>query len=873
MDPLRLAAELLFGLVFLVVCREYVRDRDPVSRDVVLAFAALGSLFVLDLWRRLGGSPPAPASAVVGILLLLQPLFVLHLVSLIRSVPRPVLVGATALLVGSVAAAYVARSTPVVAGVAIATFIGIEALSAALLLGEARRRRGPGAVRLALAAVSTGVVAAALVTAGVGAVGPAIATQASLVSIVLGLLAAVGYLLAFAPPPAVQRAWQAGVTVDYIRLLITITGESPAVIWDEFARLAVEVHGGGAVVIVPVADGTSTVLAAAGLRRAPDAGAAFGDVSATSAPTDERLANGTAARYRSTIALTADPLGPHLVLLSRHRRLFADADRQLLEALGAQTAIVAERRSIVAEQEALTLRLSATVEALRGASQAKSDFLASMSHELRTPLSAILGFSDLMRAEPAVDGAVSVPVEWVEHMHRGGEHLLSLINDVLDLAKVEAGRLELQPEPIDVGALATEVANGVRPIAERKHIALTVDTAPTIVSADRGRLRQILYNLLSNAIKFTPEHGSVEVSVARTTAGIDIAVADTGVGIAADSLVAVFEEFRQVGDADARQEGTGLGLALTKRLVEAHGGTIGVESAPGKGSRFTVSLPAEGELAGAGVRAAPDPAPAADITPPLSDSRERPDVLVIEDDPSALRLLREYLEPNGYAIHAVSTGEGGLAAARARRPAAIILDVLLPGADGWEVLRQLKADEELNAIPVIIVTVVDERELGLALGAVDYIVKPIRRDSLLRSLARHVARPATGRAPRVLAVDDEPTALAFIRAALEPEGFEVRTTTSATEALGVLRQGGFDLVVSDVVMPEMDGFELARRLKADERTAAIPILLCTAHDLSPADKQRLNGQVIGIASKGSAAREGLLRWLEPYRRDWRPAGP
>jgi signal transduction histidine kinase/CheY-like chemotaxis protein len=544
------------------------------------------------------------------------------------------------------------------------------------------------------------------------------------------------------------------------------------------------------------------------------------------------------------------------VLGSRHRRLFAAADRSLLAALGAQTAIAVERRTVVAEQEALAERLAATVDALRAASQAKSDFLASMSHELRTPLSAILGFSDLMRSEPATDGSVSVPVEWVEHIHRGGEHLLALINDVLDLAKVEAGRLDLHAEPVDAGSLAAEVVNGLRPLAERKEIALSVAAPSTTVSADRGRLRQILYNLLSNAIKYTPRQGSVEVSVATVGQGVEIAVTDTGVGIAAEDIEAIFEEFRQVGAAEARQQGTGLGLALPTRPVEAHGGTITVESTPGVGSRFCVSLPV-GMSVPAETSAAPLPRAVDDATD------GRPDVLVIEDDPSAIRLRRAYLEPAGYGLRVAASGETGLAAARARRPAAIVLDVLLPGVDGWEVLRRLKADVDLASIPVIIVTVVDERELGLALGAVDYIVKPIRRDALLASLARHV-RGGTNERPRVLAVDDDPAALEVLRAALEPEGFDVQTTTNASDAFELLTSRAFDLVVSDVVMPEMDGFELARRLKADERTAAIPILLCTAHDLSASDKERLNGQIIGIASKGTAAREGLLRWLEPY---------
>jgi CheY-like chemotaxis protein/anti-sigma regulatory factor (Ser/Thr protein kinase) len=482
-----------------------------------------------------------------------------------------------------------------------------------------------------------------------------------------------------------------------------------------------------------------------------------------------------------------------------------------------------------------------------------------MSHELRTPLSAILGFSDLMRSEPSVDGNVSVPLEWIEHMHRGGEHLVSLINDLLDLAKVEAGRLELRIESLDVAALAAEVVNGVRPIAERKQVRLSIVAPSTALHADRGRVRQILYNLLSNAIKYTPEHGAVDVCIRSTPTTVEIEVGDTGVGIAAADLETVFEEFRQVGDHDARQQGTGLGLALTRRLVEAHGGTIRVESVVGRGSRFTASLPTPGQVA----------TPIAIAAPPAAPERVgsvaavRAGILVIEDDPSAVRLLREYLEPSGYVVHVAADGEEGLVMARRLQPAAIILDVLLPGADGWDVLRRAKADDAISSIPVIIVTVVDEQEVGLALGAVDYIVKPVRRSELLRSLTRHV-RPSAGNRPKVLAVDDDPAALEIVRAALEPEGFEVHATTSAVAALEMLQQQRFDLVVSDVVMPDLDGFELARRIHENAQTADMPVLLVTAHDLSEADKKRLNGKIIGIASKGGAAQHGLLRWLEPY---------
>jgi len=874
MDPLRLTAELLFGLVFLFVGHAYLRRRDAISRDLMLAFAGLGLTFLVDVWRRVAGSTPPPVGIAVGVLLLLQPLFVLHLVSLIRDVPRAVLVAATGLLLGSVAAAVVLRSVPALPIAALGVFVGIEMLAAGLLLLEARRRRGPGAVRLAIAAASTALFAVALVSATAGAVVEEIAPNTTVAATILSLLAAVGYLIAFAPPAPVVRVMQASATVGYVRRVIEMAGEPADVIWAELARLAVSVRGGRALVIVPIPDGTAIVAATSdGRPQGPTAppsphlspveleqlrvAARIGH-DATFDRGLESVITGVEPNVRSSVLMLGDdPMSPLLVLMSRHGSLFADSDRELLVALGAQTAMVVERRMIVAEQEELTARLSATVEALHTAIEAKSDFLASMSHELRTPLSAILGFSDLMRSEPPVNGSVSVPVEWIEHMHRGGEHLVSLINDLLDLAKVEAGRLDLRLESLDVGALAAEVVNGVRPIAERKQLTLSIVAPSTSLVADRGRVRQILYNLLSNAIKYTPDHGTVDVRVCATASTVEIEVSDTGVGIAEADLDTVFEEFRQVGDHETRQQGTGLGLALTRRLVEAHGGSIRVESEVGRGSRFTASLPSGDVAPTAGLA---HPLDVTEVGEPVS--AEHAGILVIEDDPSAVRLLREYLEPSGYAVHIAASGEEGLALARRLRPAAIILDVLLPGTDGWDVLRRAKADEAIASIPVIIVTVVDEKEVGLALGAVDYIVKPLRRDALLSSLARHV-RSNVGR-PRILAVDDDPAALEVVRAALEPEGFDVHTTTSAIDALEMLEQRHFDLVVSDVVMPDLDGFELARRIHENARTTNMPVLLCTAHDLSEADKKRLNGQIIGIASKGGDAQHGLLRWLEPY---------
>jgi CheY-like chemotaxis protein/anti-sigma regulatory factor (Ser/Thr protein kinase) len=518
-----------------------------------------------------------------------------------------------------------------------------------------------------------------------------------------------------------------------------------------------------------------------------------------------------------------------------------------------------------ADQEALSARLAATVEALRAASHAKSDFLASMSHELRTPLSAILGFSDLMRNEPRDGENATVPADWIEHVHRGGQHLLSLVNDVLDLAKVEAGRMELRMETFDLSIAVAELVNGTQPLADRKHLTVKTDVPSMTVVADRGRMRQILYNLVSNAIKFTPDGGTISIRAEDIRTGVRLSVTDTGIGIAPEDLPTIFDEFHQVGRAVEREGGTGLGLALVQRLIDAHGGRVDVDSTLGRGTTFTLTLP---RLPLPGLETA------GSVLQPAA-SRELAsgkDILVIEDDPSAVRLLREYLEPLGYVLRSAADGETGLAMAREHPPVAILLDVLVPRIDGWDVLRLLKADDNLRDVPVVMVTVVDERDVGLALGAVDYLVKPVQRGALLASLERLGLGPDAARVPTILAVDDEPAALDLIDGILSGSGIDIIRASDGREAVDIARTTDLDLVICDLIMPGLDGFGVVAELKSDVTTAAIPILICTAHDLSVEQKERLHGQILGIVAKGPTAREGLRGWLSKVSLDASAAG-
>jgi DNA-binding response OmpR family regulator/anti-sigma regulatory factor (Ser/Thr protein kinase) len=479
-----------------------------------------------------------------------------------------------------------------------------------------------------------------------------------------------------------------------------------------------------------------------------------------------------------------------------------------------------------------------------------------MSHELRTPLNAIIGFSELL-LEPAVDAATNPTTvrEYSGHIHESGLHLLELINDVLDLAKVEAGRVDLKPVAFDLDALGRQSIETMRPLADRKSIALTIESRgeqPFV--ADPARIRQVAFNLLSNAIKFTGSGGSVTLAIDTNSERARLSVTDTGAGIPPGDLQRIFEAFQQGSQTGRNQvEGTGLGLALTRQLVEAHGGRISVESEVGVGSTFTVDLPRR--VAGG-----------LPVPPPTLEPG-RPVVLVVEDDPAAADLLRVYLDAAGFGVAITPSGRVALEWAAELNPNAIVLDILLPDIDGWEVLQRLKRKAETQGIPVLVVSVVDDRPLGLALGAVDYFVKPIGRDSLLDAIGRLTfTTKVRTREVTALVIDGDPTADARYRGLLEPEGFRVISAHDGASGGQQARDLQPDLILLDVLLPDIDGFEVVSRLKADPLTTAIPIWVTTPSDLRPEEKARLNGNVLGVAQRGEAAMEALRGWLNPLDR-------
>jgi signal transduction histidine kinase/DNA-binding response OmpR family regulator len=507
-------------------------------------------------------------------------------------------------------------------------------------------------------------------------------------------------------------------------------------------------------------------------------------------------------------------------------------------------------------------RLFAEMEVARAAAQeanqTKSVFLANMSHELRTPLNAIIGYSEMLQEEARDDGNESY-VPDLDKIQISGRYLLELINGVLDLAKIESGKMEVYLEDFEVAELVKGVEGTVLPLVRKNGNQLELEGlgALGVMHSDVTKLRQMLFNLLSNACKFTSD-GTIRLETERIREdGLDwlrFRVTDSGIGMNEQQLGEVFEEFSQADASTTREYGgTGLGLPITRKFCEMLGGTIEATSEPGQGSTFEIRLPAR----------SPSPVPsevalepAAEGSSPLFVSDRDVTVLVIDDDASALDLIGRYLAGEGYGVLTATDGAEGLRLARERRPNLITLDVLMPRVDGWSVLQQLKADPQLAGIPVILLSMTDDRSLGFALGASEYLTKPIDRERLGAVLRKYEGGDPAAPA---LVVDDEPNARDVLCRALKRAGWPVVEAENGRVALDRVAENVPRLILLDLMMPVMDGFEFVAELRQHEAWREIPILVITAKEITSADRARLEGNVARIFQKGAFGRDDLLR--------------
>jgi signal transduction histidine kinase/CheY-like chemotaxis protein/HAMP domain-containing protein len=550
--------------------------------------------------------------------------------------------------------------------------------------------------------------------------------------------------------------------------------------------------------------------------------------------------------------------------------------------------------------------LNIKTQELAAASRTKSEFLANMSHELRTPLNSIIGFSEILHDETF--GALNEKQSrYISNILTSGKNLLSLINDILDLSKVEAGKMELQYEEFNVSEAINEVTTITAPLAAKKKIVMEtkIDPELTTILADKGKVKQILYNLISNATKFTPEKGHIIIDCLRAGDMAQIEVKDSGIGISKDDQKKLFRTFVQLDASTAREHGgTGLGLVLVKRFVEQHGGDVRLVSEPGKGSSFIFTIPIEGKIKAPGTTKESGARSGTEVTeipeepvlketvdpeaetrtdkmpevPPVKETLSEeniehieipsiaepegatgnePLILVVEDDKNASELLIITFTEAGYRAVPAYTGKEALAFAEKMELFAITLDIMLQGMDGWEVLNRLKNNPNTSQIPVIVISMVDNKEIGFAMGVVDYFIKPVEKSQLIASLD-NLKKTLKVDALKVLVVDDEPNVVEMLSAMIEPDGYGVIRAYGGQEGIDKALSEHPDVLVLDLMMPVVSGFDVISTLKADPGTKDIPIIICTAKELKSHDIKVLSDNVVSIMRKGMFTADDIL---------------
>ncbi len=576
---------------------------------------------------------------------------------------------------------------------------------------------------------------------------------------------------------------------------------------------------------------------------------------------DPRVGDHEWAKREGMVAFAGHPLIVQdrvvgvMAMFARHP--LSDSTLSALASVADSIAVGVERvRSEERLQEAMLFAEQANL--------AKSQFLANMSHELRTPMNAIIGYSEML-AEEFEDLGQKQYLPDLQKIRGAGKHLLGLINDILDLSKIEAGKMEVFGEDFEVIPFLTEVVTTVQPLMEQKGNTLVVEADSDLGKAwsDQTKIRQVLFNLLSNAAKFT-ERGQITLKATRIDHEgqdfLELAVTDSGIGMTPVQLSQIFEAFTQAEASTTRRfGGTGLGLTITKRFCEMLGGQLTVTSEPGVGSCFTAQIPAR---YGDSAQTQSTPQTESKVPDRTEESpRSGNEILVIDDDSDARDLMQRYLQKEGYAVVTASSGPEGLELAGQRLPRAITLDVMMAGMDGWTVLKHLKDDPSTQDIPVVMISMVDNAEMGYALGVEDYLTKPPDRKRLSQIL-QHIRTDDVSR--QVLIVDDDANNRDMLASLVAKTGCVVQEARDGREALACIANRIPDLILLDLMMPVMDGFEVVAELNRQGLTGRIPIVVLTAKDLTTDDRTQLEGKVVEIRNKVGVSRQDLLHEIKNY---------
>jgi len=558
----------------------------------------------------------------------------------------------------------------------------------------------------------------------------------------------------------------------------------------------------------------------------------------------------TPIRSPAELAILIDAFNEMLAQIQQSERALRKAHDELEQRVRERTA---ELETAKKEVEEFSHSILLAKEEVERGSKFKDQFLSTMSHELRTPLNAVLGFSDLL-ADERYGPLNERQQRYVKHIHTGGRHLLSLISDILDLSKIEAGRMELAIESLSVDTVFGEVLSAMQPLADTKSQSMSKNTeAGLAVHADSTRFKQVLMNLLGNAIKFTPNGGRIEVAARSVEGKVRVEVRDNGPGIPPEEQQRIFEAFYRLRESGKKTEGTGLGLAITHRLVELHGGELSLESQVGQGSCFYFCLPA-----------------AVTVREPLSRKTESSSIsalpariLVIEDDRATAQLIQSQLTSAGYEVMVCEEPQSALEMAAQFQPGAITLDIVMKPRNGWEVLSQLKRDKRTAQIPLIVVSIVDQPSMGMLLGADEYLVKPVNKSTLLGAIRRHVSiRPATAPGRPILVVEDDAATREFIAELLSAQGYAVATAADGAQARAQVAASLPELVILDLVLPEVSGFELLGEWRASPRTADLAVFILTSMDLTQEEQSYLRTHAESLFNKQEPWQGALLKQLE-----------
>jgi signal transduction histidine kinase/DNA-binding response OmpR family regulator len=512
----------------------------------------------------------------------------------------------------------------------------------------------------------------------------------------------------------------------------------------------------------------------------------------------------------------------------------------------------AELETAKREVEAFSQSVVKAKEELERSSKFKDQFLSTMSHELRTPLNAVLGFSDLL-GEDRYGPLNEKQRRYVNHISTGGKHLLRLINDILDLSRIEAGRLQLTIETVRVDTSLSEACDTLQPLASKKNHHLIKHPAPGLsVRADGTRLKQILMNLIGNAVKFTPDGGTIELAAKKIDDHVRLEVRDSGPGIPPDEQKRIFEAFYRLTQNAKAAEGSGLGLAITQRLVELHGGKLGLESEPGLGSCFFFTLPL-----------VPSVEPRMEIeTADEHVRRSVAKVLVVEDDRTAATLLETQLVSAGYEVILCTEPARAVEMAAELQPSAVTMDIVMKPINGWQILTALKSDRRTAQIPVIVVTIVDQPSTGALLGADEYVVKPVEKLVLLSAVDRCLRRSPRPGQPSILVVEDHPPTREFIAESLMHRGYLVEIAADGAAARSRISRGLPGLVILDLILPDVSGFDLLAEWRANPSTAELSVFVLTSKDLTQAEKEYLESNSAALLRKSGRWQDVLFQQLK-----------